>query len=217
MARLPLAVKGGERYGPRIIEHMSGSAGRRSSADERIFAAALDLLRSRGPLAVSVESVAAASGVAKTTIYRRYENRSSLLRAVITAASEAVPIPTELSTRATLGWVLRHARDTIEHVVGRGTVAAVLANEDPEFTTLLLGMIRTSTRPLRDTLRERALAGEIPADIDIELVMSMLLGVVIAELIRGRQTDDDWVEQVLGLIWPSFEQLGITERTALAG
>jgi hypothetical protein len=78
-------------------------------------------------------------------------------------------------------------------------------------------MIRTSTRPLRDTLRERALAGEIPADIDIELVMSMLLGVVIAELIRGRQTDDDWVEQVLGLIWPSFEQLGITERTALAG
>lgn len=185
---------------------------RRSQADERISAAALDLLRSRGPLAVSVEAVAAASGVAKTTIYRRYENRASLLTAVITAASEAVPVPTELSTRDTLGWVLRHARDTIEHVIGRGTVAAVLANEDPEFTTLLLEMIRTSTRPLRENLRARAARGELPGDIDIELVMSMLLGVVIAELIRGRQTDDAWVESVLALIWPAFEARGVADE-----
>lgn len=190
---------------------------RRSEVDERIFAAALDLLRSRGPLAVSVESVAAASGVAKTTIYRRFENRASLLTAVIRASSAAVPIPTDLTTRETLGWVLRHASDTIETVIGRGTVAAVLANEDPEFTTLLLGMIRTSTRPLRDNLRARATAGQIPAEVDIELVMSMLLGVVIAELIRGRQTDDAWVESVLALIWPAFEANGIDEGELLAG
>lgn len=182
---------------------------RRSGADARIFAAALDLLRSRGPLAVNVEAVAAASGVAKTTIYRRYENREALLTAVITAASEAVPLPTNLSTRETLGWVLRHARDTIEHVIGRGTVAAVLSNVDPEFTNLLLEMIRTSTRPLRENLRTRAAAGELPDDMDIELVMSMLLGVVIAELIRGRQTDDEWVESVLALIWPAFEARGL--------
>lgn len=184
---------------------------RHSQVDERIFAATLDLLRSRGPLAVNVESVAAASGVAKTTIYRRFENRTSLLTAVITASSAAVSIPTELTTRETLGWVLRHASDTIVQVIGRGTVAAVLANEDPEFTTLLLGMIRTSTRPLRENLRERALGGEIPADIDIELVISMVLGVVIAELIRGRQTDDAWVESVLALIWPAFDANGIDE------
>ncbi|MDF1478815.1 TetR/AcrR family transcriptional regulator [Leifsonia sp. H3M29-4] len=178
---------------------------RRSKADERIVAATLDILRSRGPLAVSVESVAAASGVAKTTIYRRFSNRASLLTGVVTSASAAVAIPTDLTTRETLGWVLRNASDTIEQVIGRGTVAAVLANEDPEFTTLLLEMIRTSTRPLRDTLRARVEAGEIPDEIDIELVMSMLLGVVIAELIRGRETDDAWVESVLGLIWPAFE------------
>lgn len=190
---------------------------RRSQVDERIFTATLHLLRSRGPLAVNVEAVAAASGVAKTTIYRRHENRASLLTAVITAASSAVAIPTELTTRETLGWVLRHARDTIEQVIGRGTVAAVLADEDPEFTALLLGMIRTSTRPLRDNLRERAIAGEIPVDIDIELVMSMLLGVVIAELIRGRATDEAWVQSVLALIWPAFEASGIDEGERLAG
>ena len=175
------------------------------SVDERIFASTLELLRSRGPSAVSVEAVSAASGVAKTTIYRRYENRDELLRAAVRAAATAVDIPPELSTKETLRWVLRHARDTIEHVVGRGTVAAVLANEDPAFTSLLLEMIRNTTRPFRENLRERALAGELPAGLDIELAMSVLLGAVVAELIRGRVTDDAWVESVLDLLWPAFE------------
>lgn len=175
------------------------------SVDGRIFASTLELLCSRGPSAVSVEAVSAASGVAKTTIYRRYENRDELLRAAVRAAATAVDIPTELSTKETLRWVLRHARDTIEHVVGRGTVAAVLANEDPQFTSLLLEMIRNTTRPFRENLRERSLAGELPPGIDIELAMSVLLGAVVAELIRGRVTDDAWVESVLDLLWPAFE------------
>jgi AcrR family transcriptional regulator len=177
---------------------------RTATVDDRIFSAALDLLRSRGPLAVSMESVAAASGVAKTTIYRRYENRESLLTAAITSATTTVEFPTDLSAEDSLRWVLRHARDTIEHVVGRGTVAAVIVNEDPQFTQLLLGMIRATSRPLREDLRRRALSGEIKAGLDVELAMSILLGVVVAELIRGRVTDDAWVEEVLALLWPSF-------------
>lgn len=177
----------------------------RTSVDARILTSTLEILRSRGPLAVSVESVAAASGVAKTTIYRRYENRDELLREAVRSAATAVGIPVDLSTKDTLRWVLKHARDTIEDVVGRGTLAAVLANEDPQFTALLLEMIRNTTRPFRENLRERTLVGELPADLDIELAMSVLLGAVVAELIRGRPTDDAWVESVLDLLWPAFE------------
>lgn len=179
-------------------------ASRHPEVDGRIFAAALDILRTRGPLAVSVESVAAASGVAKTTIYRRYENRESLLTAAITSATTTVEFPPGMTAKDSLRWVLRHARDTIETVVGRGTVAAVIMNEDPPFTELLLGMIRNSTRPLRADLHERSLAGQIKAEVDVELAMSVLLGVVVAELIRGRATDDDWVDSVLALLWPAF-------------
>ena len=177
---------------------------RRTKVDDRIFAAALDILRSRGPLAVNVEAVSAVSGVAKTTIYRRYENRESLLTAAITSAATSVEFPTGLSAQDSLRWVLRHARDTIEHVVGRGTVAAVIVDEDPHFTELLLGMIRASTKGLREDLRERSRAGEIRSDLDVELAMSILLGVVMAELIRGRVTDDAWVDAVLALLWPAF-------------
>ena len=177
---------------------------RHPEVEDRIFAAALAILRGRGPMAVSVESVAAASGVAKTTIYRRYENSESLLTAAIMSAATTVDYPEGLSAQDSLRWVLRHARDTIEHVVGRGTVAAVLMNEDPQFTQLLLGMIRAASRPLREDLRARALAGQIKADVDVELAISILLGVVVAELIRGRATDDEWVDSVLALLWPAF-------------
>lgn len=177
---------------------------RGSVVDERIFSSALEILRNRGPLAVSVESVAAASGVAKTTIYRRYENRESLLTAAITSAATTIDFPDDLPARETMRWVLLHARDMIENVIGRGTVAAVMMNEDPRFTELLLGMIRTATRPLREDLRARAQDSEINRDLDIELVMSILLGVVVAELIRGRPTGDEWVDSVLGLLWPAF-------------
>lgn len=179
-------------------------ASRSIGVDERIFHAALAILRSRGPLAVSIESVAASSGVAKTTIYRRYENRDSLLTAAITSAATTIVFPDDLSAEDTLRWVLRHARDMIEQVVGRGTLAAVLMKEDPQFNELLLGMIRTATRPLREDLRRRARNGEITANLDLELAISILLGVVVAELIRGRPTDDDWVDSVLALLWPAF-------------
>lgn len=178
---------------------------RRTSIDDRIATATLNLLRNRGPAAVTVESVAAASGVAKTTIYRRFSNRDSLLIAAVSSAATAVPIPGGLTAQDTVRWVLRHARDTIDDVVGRGTVAAVMADADPHFTELLLGMIRTTTRPFREDLRQRALAGEVRADLDIELVISILLGVVVAEMIRGRATDDTWVESVLAVLWPAFE------------
>ncbi|MCY7412262.1 MAG: TetR/AcrR family transcriptional regulator [Salinibacterium sp.] len=175
-----------------------------ADVDDRISAAALGILRSRGPLAVSVESVAAASGVAKTTIYRRFSNRESLLAAAVGSAVTAVPMPSGLSAKDTLRWVLRHARDTIEDVVGRGTVGAVITNADPHFTELLLSMIRSTTRPFREDLRERALAGELRRDLDIELVISLLLGVVVAEMIRDRPTDDAWVESVLAVLWPAL-------------
>ena len=176
----------------------------RSAVDDRICSAALGLLRSRGPAAVSIESVASASGIAKTTIYRRYENSEALLTGAIMSATTAVEIPDGLAAQDALRWVLRHARDTIEHVVGRGTVAAVMTDSDPGFTALMLGMIRSTTHPFRADLGQRVRSGELRGNLDIELAISILLGVVVAEIIRNRPTDDAWVDSVLALLWPSF-------------
>lgn len=176
----------------------------RGAVDERIENAALDILRSRGPVAVTIEAVSQTSGVAKTTIYRRHENRGSLLRAVVYSSSTSMEVPTGLTAYAMLHWFLGHARDTIDNVVGRGTVAALLVNDDPEFTALLLGMIRTRSQPLRDALRERKVAGELRESIDVELLISLLLGTFMAESIRGKSTNESWADEVLALLWPAL-------------
>ena len=54
-----------------------------ASRDQRITAAALELLRTKGPKAVTVEAVAARADVAKTTIYRRYRDRQQMLTAAL--------------------------------------------------------------------------------------------------------------------------------------
>jgi len=51
--------------------------------DKAIFAAAHELLFSKGPAAFSVEAVARLAKVSKVTIYSRYTNREALIDAVI--------------------------------------------------------------------------------------------------------------------------------------
>lgn len=184
------------------------AARRRGDVDARISAAVLELLRSRGPLAVTIEAVAAESGVAKTTIYRRYRNREALLAAVVDESAAPQPIPAGLDARDTIAWVLRNARDTIEDVIGRGTIAGVLMGADREATEPLLRMIRTTAAPLRDHLSAWVADGQVRADLDIELAMSVVLGVVVAELIRDRPTDEAWVEATIAMLWPAFAPPG---------
>jgi len=174
------------------------------SVDEKIERTALEILRSKGPAAVTIEAVSLQSGVAKTTIYRRHDNRASLLRAIVYSSSNSTEVPLGLTAYELLRWFLGHARDTIENVVGRGTVAALLVNDDPEFTALLLGMVRTRSQPLRDALRARITAGELRDGLDVELLISLLLGTFMAESIRGKETSESWADDVLGLLWPAL-------------
>ena len=174
------------------------------SVDEKIERMALEILRSKGPAAVTIEAVSLQSGVAKTTIYRRHDNRASLLRAIVYSSSNSTEVPLGLTAYELLRWFLGHARDTIENVVGRGTVAALLVNDDPEFTALLLGMVRTRSQPLRDALRARITAGELREGLDVELLISLLLGTFMAESIRGKETSESWADDVLGLLWPAL-------------
>lgn len=123
------------------------------TVEERIAAAALEILRAKGPAAVTIEAVSQQSGVAKTTIYRRHDNRASLLRAVIDSSTTSTAVPEGLTAYGVLRWFIGHARESFEKVFGRGAVAAMLVNDDPEFTTLLLGMVRAQSAAARGTAR----------------------------------------------------------------
>ena len=69
---------------------------RRAATEEKIVRSVLKLAREKGFNAVTIDAVVADSGVAKTTIYRRYTDRVDML--IDTLRHIGLEIPTEYPT-----------------------------------------------------------------------------------------------------------------------
>ena len=172
--------------------------------DARILSVTLDILRQQGPTAVNIEAVAAKAGIAKTTIYRRYDSRDQLLKAAIASSTVEIAIPTELPTYDTFKWLLHDAARMAENMVGRGAAASIILNDHPESNELMREMIKVRSVRLTQFLHERVAAGDLRADLDIGLAATVLLGALFGQMIRGGELDDAWADSVLELLWPGF-------------
>ena len=180
------------------------TAVRGRALDARILSVTLDLLRTKGPRAVSIEAVALSAGLAKTTIYRRYEDRDHLLRAAIESSSAEVAIPTDLPTYETFKWILRDAGSMADNMVGRGAAASIILGEHPESDDMVRAMIRARAKSLTQFLHERVASGDLRPDLDIGLTATILLGALLGQIIRGDELDDAWADSVLALLWPGL-------------
>src|SRR4051812_40573207 len=109
---------------------------RQRSVEDGIADSTLVLLRTRGPRAVTVEAVAAHSGIAKTTIYPRHVNRRDMLASALSRLPSPPPLDPETKAPDRLRWVIDHAVETIEDGIGLGGLAAMLTEDDREFTTI---------------------------------------------------------------------------------
>ncbi|MEV7194255.1 TetR/AcrR family transcriptional regulator [Streptomyces sp. NPDC093510] len=185
------------------------SPGRPRSAEvsREIVAAALKLLRERGPQGVTVEAVSLYSGSAKTTIYRRHKNRYELLRASL-AFVEGMPEPSAtLSARERVAELLGQFRYGLEEVVGLRALAALLhGDEDPEFTRAFRdGVLQPRLDILLGALHAGVSSGELRPDADYQTVVSMMAGSFIARSAVQGSVPADWADSVLDTIWPALQ------------
>src|SRR5215218_1199377 len=104
------------------------------SVEDRITSSTLRLLRTKGPRSVTVEAVAARSGIAKTTIYRRHRDRRDMLSAALSRVTTPEPLGAQADAPARLRWLIREAVNIVEIGIGFGGFAAMLTDEDPAFT-----------------------------------------------------------------------------------
>lgn len=174
---------------------------RSKEADRRISAAALALLRSGGPAVVTVEAVAAESGVAKTTIYRRYADRDEVLRA---ALADVIGEPTELpggTTRDKVRSLLDQKWRQMADVFGAGGLSAVVADSDRRFSELFRTAIAPYNTALVSLLQAEAERGGLRSDLDAETVVTLFVGAYFGQLVRHGVVDDEWAERCLDLMW----------------
>ena len=174
---------------------------REAQVDRRLEAATLSLLRRGGPDAVTVEAVAQESGVAKTTIYRRYADRTELLTTVLRHAIGTPEVPPDGTVRDKIRFALREVWRQMSDVLGPGGLGAILRDADPQFTELFRAALRPYSQALVARIEEDVRAGLLRADVDADGAVSLFLGAYLGELVRRGRVDDDWLDRCLDMMW----------------
>ena len=176
---------------------------RLAATDRAIREAALELLRTQGPSAVNIDAVAGRSGVARTTIYRRYRSRDELMGAVLDGLVEAgLPAPT-LPVPEKLRWVLERILVVLEHGIGRGGTAAVLAGRDPAFTTALRERLAEQLGMLRQAMAIDVEAGLLSPRVDPDTLVGLLFGAYLSEVLRYGEPRAGWARRTVELLLPA--------------
>jgi AcrR family transcriptional regulator len=155
---------------------------------------------------VTIEGVAESSGVAKTTIYRRYRNRRDLLRAALRSVADVPPPPSDLPAVDRLVMLLDQFQWGMEEVFGLRVVATLLLEaDDPEFAETFRACVLTPRLELLfGVCQEGVDAGQLRAGVDYRRVIDLLVGSYFA-----RHAIDGWVERgwsraVVALLLPSI-------------
>jgi AcrR family transcriptional regulator len=173
---------------------------RQPDVDRRILDASGDLIRERGPGAVHIDAVAARSGVARTTIYRRYRDRRELLTATLDRITGPGGPPVGGDVRDRLRRELERIREVLDQGLGRGGVAAVLTDADPEFTQALRSSLARHLEPLLQAIAEDAAQGWIRADVDPDALVNLAFGAYLGEVLRYGAERRDWLDRTLDLL-----------------
>ena len=156
--------------------------------DARILDQVLALLASHGYAGLTLDELAARSGVAKTTILRRWPSKAAVAAAgVERLALQSVDVPDSGTLRGDLHALLHAAVDTFAR--GSGQFVPRLLREaghHPEITDLLFTVIHTRRQAYRRVLARAVARGELDPSVDQELLIDMLIGPLWTRLLITR-------------------------------
>ncbi len=151
--------------------------------DAAIVDAAVDELADAGFAAFCVEGVAERAGVSKATVYRRFATRDQLIEgALVAVAADAALLPRGQTARARLVAMLEDIRQRtpdsrvfriMRHsaaLLGTSTATAELAESC---------LIEPRRERLRAGVREGISTGEFRPDLDVDAVVTLLVGAVV--------------------------------------
>jgi AcrR family transcriptional regulator len=156
--------------------------------DERILEQVVALLGSRGYAGLTLDELAARSGVAKTTILRRWPTKAAVAAAGVERLTlQSVDVPDSGTLRGDLHALLHGAVDTF--VRGRGQFIPRLLREaghHPEISDLLDAVLHTRRQGYRRVLAGAVARGELDPSVDQELLIDMLIGPLWTRLLITR-------------------------------
>jgi AcrR family transcriptional regulator len=182
--------------------------GRGAATEQAILQATRELLVEGGVQHLTIEGVAARSGVAKTTIYRRYRDKDDLALSVVLDMVEQISFPELGDTRAELVQFLSAAVDqlgsTLMGRVMQGLVSdlAVDAQLAAAFQERVVSVRAAEVSRLISRGIER---GDLAPDTDQVLAHELLIAPLYYRLLlSGHPLDHAFAERVVDAMLRAF-------------
>jgi AcrR family transcriptional regulator len=173
----------------------------RLATDRKIEAAVREIITTEGPQAVTVEKVSEVSGVARTTLYRRYRNKYELLHGVAEQITPTIPPEPEVSL-AGFTRVLERLQEAFA-TPGIGQLVAHMLGADEEFlATWRERFIGPRTAVISDFLDRGVREGVLVADTADELTTELILGALLAGTAMHGRLPEHWAAAVAERLWP---------------
>jgi AcrR family transcriptional regulator len=170
--------------------------------------AAEALFLEEGFTGVTVEGVAARSGVARSTIYRHWRDRDALLAEVLASFPFAIEVPDR-----DLGAAERFRRVTRQLVVvlrderwrrALPVMLDALVQHRNDLLVVLAATQHAQQRALSTVLADAIADGELPPDVDrIEVMMQLMGPLTVAAMFNPASLDDTLADRVVELFLAS--------------
>ncbi|MBT8161812.1 MULTISPECIES: TetR/AcrR family transcriptional regulator [Arthrobacter] len=188
---------------------VSGHQKRRARTERVVLDTTRELLADSGFSSLTVERVAERSGVAKSTIYRRYRSRNDLAMAVLLdMLGDVSTLPYVKDTQAEL---TRLVGRTVELMSGTllGRIMQGLVSEvavDVELAgTYRATVVGKRVREVTALVERGVERGELRDGLDPELVTDLLLGPIYYRLfLSGEPLDEAFGRQLVASLYPAF-------------
>ena len=176
--------------------------------DDRILEQVIALLGSHGYAGLTLDALAARSGVAKTTILRRWPSKAAVAAAgVERLALQSVDVPDSGALKVDLLALLHGAVEAF--VRGRGQFVAQLIREaghHPEITDLLYTVIHTRRQAYRRVLALAIARGELAPSVDQDLLIDLLIGPIWTRMLITRDPiTREYVDSIVEAVLVAFD------------
>ncbi|HEY7722366.1 MAG TPA: TetR/AcrR family transcriptional regulator [Pedococcus sp.] len=178
---------------------------REEATEQAITLAARQVLAEKGLSRMSMETVAARAGVAKSTLYRRWPSKVELAVHAVAVTFDTVDTTDKGSLAADMRSGIEQAARLLRDPSTGGAYAALLAESarDPEGVgAAVRASLSTRLRALVATSVERAISrGEIrPEMADVDLLADVVVGAVLHRSLATGGPDDTFVDGLIELL-----------------
>ncbi|MFI6867357.1 TetR/AcrR family transcriptional regulator [Nocardia sp. NPDC050406] len=156
-----------------------GGRTRSTEAHDAVLTAAADLLEEQGYRDLTIEKIAARSGVAKSTIYRWWRSRPELvMEAYARVVAERMPDPDTGDVARDLTEFVTRLYRVVEHPLRVRSLRGMMADAqlDEDFRAAFQGWIDTRRTAMATILRRGVERGELDPALDLDHAVDLVFG-----------------------------------------